>query len=85
MCIRDRYRLVTWLMAGEGEALPELPEGLAQGRWVVASSGHLAEEVTADLRAAGMTVDIVDPRAGHPDVSGAAGFIAGSDLSLIHI
>lgn len=79
------YRLVTWLMAGEGEALPELPEGLAQGRWVVASSGHLAEEVTADLRAAGMTVDIVDPRAGHPDVSGAAGFIAGSDADTLNI
>lgn len=79
------YRLITWLMAGEGESLPELPSSMADGRWVVASGGDFADEVAADLRAAGMTVDVVDPRSSHPDVSGAAGFIAGSDVDTLNI
>ena len=79
------YRLVTWLMAGEDAPLPELPDGLATGRWVVAAGDHFAEEVAADLRSAGMAVDVVDPRASHPDVTGAAGFIAGSEVDTLNI
>ena len=79
------YRLVTWLMAGEDEPMPDLPEAPAEGRWVVASTGQFAEEVADDLRTAGMTVDVVDPRAGHPDVTGAAGFIAGSDVDTLNL
>lgn len=79
------YCLITWLMTGAGEPLPELPHGLSTGRWVVASTGQFAEEVAADLRKVGMTVEVIDPRTAHPDVQGAAGFIAGSDIDTLNI
>lgn len=79
------YRLVTWLMAGEDAPLPELPGDMAAGRWVVAAEGHFAQEVAADLTAAGMTVDVVDPRTAHPDVRGAAGFIAATEVDTLNI
>ena len=79
------YRLVTWLMGGEGEPLPELPDGLATGRWVLAAAGDFATEVAADLAAAGMTVEVVDPRSENPNVAGAAGFIAGSEIDTLNL
>ncbi|MEP7160814.1 MAG: NAD-binding protein [Dermatophilaceae bacterium] len=79
------YRLVTWLMAGPGVPLPGSPAYLADGSWVVAADGDFADEVSADLRSAGLTVDVVDPRRGHPVVGDAVGFVAGTDSDTFNL
>jgi Trk K+ transport system NAD-binding subunit len=55
------YQLLTWLESGPGASLPErgLPPGT--GRWVVCGYGRLGRELTADLRAEGLEVTVIDP------------------------
>ncbi len=79
------YLLVTWLMAGAGVPLPQLTGHLAEGHWVVAADGEFGDEVAADLADAGLDVTIVDPRRGHPDVSQAVGFVAGTDSDSFNL
>ena len=71
-------RLVRWLMSPAGTPLPPAEHRDARGRWVVCGTGEFGDEVAADLRKAGMEVEHVDPADGIPDVSGAAGFVAGT-------
>ena len=54
------YRLMTWLEAGPGAALP--PEGHPPrtGRWIVCGYGRFGQAVTADLRRAGLEVSVVE-------------------------
>lgn len=73
------YRLVKWLMDPRDDALPEPYQPKAGGRWVVCASDEFAQEVTADLERAGMNVILADPKDGHPDVTTANGFVAGTD------
>lgn len=73
------HRLVSWLMAPHGSTLPPLREGLADGRWVVAADGRFGREVAEDLRRAGLDVTLVDPADEIPDVTDAAGFVAGAE------
>lgn len=79
------YELVTTLMADERPTTTLVPHIPTDGRWVVAGEGPFTDEVCRDLRAAGLEVDVVDPRRDHPDVSGAVGFIAGSDTDTVNV
>ncbi len=65
------YQLLSWLEAGPGAELPERAHPPTEGRWVVCGYGRFGREVTADLRAGGLEVTIVDPaeqRAAEPGV-----------------
>ncbi len=79
------YRLATWLMSPAGSPLPERREGLADGRWIVCADGQFGEEVTADLRRAGLDVTMADPADGDPDVTGIVGFVAGTERDTTNL
>ena len=55
------YQLLTWLESGPGAALPSRGSPPRTGRWVVCGYGRLGRELTADLRAEGIEVTIIDP------------------------
>ncbi|MET0693503.1 MAG: NAD-binding protein [Propionibacteriaceae bacterium] len=55
------YQLLTWLEAGPGAELPERGRPPTEGRWVMCGYGRFGREVTADLRAAGLEVTIIEP------------------------
>jgi voltage-gated potassium channel len=55
------YQLLTWLEAGPGAELPERGRPPTHGRWVMCGYGRFGREVTADLRAAGLEVTIIEP------------------------
>ena len=55
------YQLLTWLEAGPGAELPERGRPPTDGRWVMCGYGRFGQEVTADLRAAGLEVTIIEP------------------------
>jgi voltage-gated potassium channel len=54
------YQLLTWLEAGPGGALPDRGEPRRDGLWIVCGYGRFGREVTADLRAAGLEVTVVE-------------------------
>ena len=64
------YQLLTWLESGPGEPLPERGHPPHSGRWVVCGYGRLGRELTADLRAEGLEVTVIDPDPGDPDDEG---------------
>jgi Trk K+ transport system NAD-binding subunit len=55
------YQLLTWLEAGPGAELPERGSPPTDGRWVMCGYGRFGQEVTRDLRAAGLEVTIIEP------------------------
>jgi len=57
------YQLLTWLEAGPGAVLPERGKLPSHGRWVMCGYGRFGHELTADLRAAGLDVTIIDSSA----------------------
>ncbi len=57
------YQLTTWLESGPGAELPERRSAPAPGRWVVAGYGTFGRHFAADLRAEGLEVATIDPRA----------------------
>jgi Trk K+ transport system NAD-binding subunit len=62
------YQLLTWLEAGPGAQLPERGHPPTDGRWVMCGYGRFGQEVTADLRAAGLKVTIIEPaEVGEPE------------------
>jgi voltage-gated potassium channel len=61
------YQLLTWLESGPGAPLPPRGAPPRGGRWVVCGYGRLGRELTADLRAEGIEVTVVDPSP-HDDV-----------------
>ena len=79
------YQLLTWLMSTEGSPVPEVPGRLSEGRWVVCGAGGYARHLCADLGNAGLDTVIVDPAAGHPDTSGAAGFVAATPNDILNM
>ena len=63
------YQLLTWLEAGPGGSLPDRGEPRRDGPWIVCGYGRFGREVTADLRAAGLEVAVVESvaRSDHDD------------------
>ena len=55
------YQLLSWLEAGPGAALPERGQPPHVGRWVICGYGRFGRELTADLRAEGLDVTVIDP------------------------
>jgi voltage-gated potassium channel len=56
------YQLMTWLESGPGAPLPSRGTPPRNGRWVVCDYGGLGRELTADLRAEGIEVTVIEPR-----------------------
>jgi Trk K+ transport system NAD-binding subunit len=61
------YQLLNWLESGPGAPLPPRGSPPRSGRWVVCGYGRLGRELTADLRAQGIDVTVIDPTP-HDDV-----------------
>jgi voltage-gated potassium channel len=57
------YQLMMWLESGPGAELPARGRPPAEGHWVVCGYGRFGREVTADLRAEGLDVTVVEARA----------------------
>ena len=65
------YQLLTWLESGPGAELPPAAQPPRGGRWVVCGYGRFGRELTADLRAEGLEVTVVEPQPADPDADGA--------------
>lgn len=68
------YQLLTWLESGPGGELPAWGSPPRDGRWVICGYGRLGRELSADLRAEGLEVSIVDPA---PEDDGTPGLRVG--------
>lgn len=79
------HQLVTWLLAPWGTPLPRRVEGLDRGRWIIAADGRFGREVLSDLTSVGLDATLVKPKIGRVDVSGAIGFVAGSDDDSLNL
>ena len=62
------YQLLEWLEAGPGAQLPQRGKLPPEGRWVMCGYGRFGRELTADLRAAGLDVTVIESRGMHDDV-----------------
>lgn len=54
------YQLLTWLESGPGGKLPDRGSPPRDGRWIICGYGRLGRELTADLRAEGLDVTVID-------------------------
>ena len=54
------YQLMSWLETGPGAALPTRGQAPTTGRWVMCGHGRFGRELTADLRAEGLEVTVID-------------------------
>ncbi|SOC46410.1 Trk K+ transport system, NAD-binding component [Blastococcus aggregatus] len=54
------YQLLTWLESGPGGELPDRGSPPRDGRWIICGYGRLGRELTADLRAEGLDVTVID-------------------------
>jgi voltage-gated potassium channel len=61
------YQLMSWLENGPGADLPPRGESPTGGRWVVCGYGRFGRHFTADLRAQGLDVTVIEPRPGEDD------------------
>ncbi len=76
------YQLLTWLESGPGAERPRRGRPPTQGRWVVCGFGRFGRELTADLRAEGLEVTVIEPAAvADPDPSMVVG--DGSEPSVM--
>jgi voltage-gated potassium channel len=64
------YQLMIWLESGPGAPLPPRGAPPSHGHWVMCGYGRFGREVAFDLRAEGLHVTVVEPRA-LPDSFGA--------------
>ncbi|MBJ8344372.1 TrkA family potassium uptake protein [Antrihabitans sp. YC2-6] len=62
------YQLLEWLEAGPGARLPQRGKLPPAGRWVMCGYGRFGRELTADLRAAGLDVTVIESTGTHTDV-----------------
>jgi Trk K+ transport system NAD-binding subunit len=56
------FQLLTWLESGPGTVQPQRGDPPTSGRWIVCGYGRFGRELTADLRAEGLDVTVVEPR-----------------------
>ncbi len=54
------YQLLTWLESGPGGELTGRGSPPRDGRWIICGYGRLGRELTADLRAEGLDVTVID-------------------------
>ncbi|TRW46972.1 NAD-binding protein [Georgenia yuyongxinii] len=54
------YQLIQWLTGIPGEPMPPRGVPVRAGRWVVCGYGRFGQELTTDLRRAGLEVTVVD-------------------------
>ena len=66
------YQLMTWLESGLEADLPRRGASPTGGRWVVCGYGRFGRLVTADLRAEGLDVTVIEP-----------GAVAEDDVSIV--
>jgi voltage-gated potassium channel len=57
------HQLITWLESGPGAPLPPRGAPPSHGHWVLCGYGRFGREVAHDLRAEGLHVTVVEPRA----------------------
>lgn len=78
------YQLIKWLIAAPGSPVPPRRAGLADGPWVVYGDGRFSREIAADLKRAGLEVNIMDEYNPVTDqeLVDAAGFVAGADNDM---
>ncbi|MEB3019451.1 NAD-binding protein [[Mycobacterium] crassicus] len=79
------HQLLRWLMDNDEDQLPPLRRGLAAGRWVVCADPEFGDELTRDLIASGVAVDLADAADGDLDIADAIGFIAGTGNDTTNI
>ena len=79
------HQLLRWLMDNDQEQLPAVRRDLATRRWLVCADGEFGEAVISDLAAIGVSVDLVDPDGGDPDVSGSVALVAGTTSDTVNI
>lgn len=91
------YQLAQWLTSPPGSELPPRQDPPARGPWVVLSTSRFGAEVTADLRADGLPVEIVDvdtltggdgpdlDDVLRADLAGAVGFVAAADDDRLNL
>lgn len=79
------HQLLRWLMDNDQEQLLPARDDLAARRWLVCAEGEFGQAVVADLADIGITVELLDPADDEPDVSGAVGFVAGTDNDTVNI
>lgn len=79
------FQLTQWLISADGSPLGQRLHGLDAGPWIVARDDHFGDEVAADLERAGLSVVLVDPTQGDPDVTGASGLVAGSSNDVLNL
>jgi Trk K+ transport system NAD-binding subunit len=76
------YQLLTWLESGPGAERPKRGRPPTEGRWVICGFGRFGRELTADLRAEGLKVTVIEPAAvADPDPSMVVG--DGSEPSVM--
>ncbi len=75
------YQLMVWLTSSPGSPLPPRRDPLPTGRWVVSGDGRFGRELTEDLRAEGIEVDLVG--GGHPDSTSDS--VQAGDLDAEHL
>lgn len=78
-------QLSSWLTAPPGSRLPKRHHSVADGRWVVVSDGPLGREIADNLGEAELSVDVVDPAEGDPDVTGAVGLVAACHSDALNL
>ncbi|GAA4696949.1 hypothetical protein GCM10023215_38840 [Pseudonocardia yuanmonensis] len=74
------YQLMTWLESGPGAELPARGRPPGEGHWVVCGYGRFGREVTADLRAEGLDVTVVEPRSTAPEPHDGVTTVEGSGV-----
>ncbi len=79
------HQLLRWLMDNDQEQLLPARHDLATRRWLVCAEGEFGEAVVTDLAGIGITVELLDPADDEPDVSGAVGFVAGTENDTVNI
>jgi voltage-gated potassium channel len=68
------YQLLTWLESGPGGELSDRGSPPRDGRWIICGYGRLGRELTADLRAEGLDVTVIDDS---PEDVDAPGLLVG--------
>lgn len=78
-------RLTNWLMAPPGARLPRRRPSPREGDWIVVADDAFGNELAADLHAADLRVRVITPAAGNPDLSRAAGVVAGCESDAMNL